>query len=124
MIFFLVMKRSTALHVDRYHITVAVFMQELVKLLSSVSILTILAGSVLEPLWKLWRLRRRMIVLIVPCICYTGQNNLLYVGVQFLPAAVAQPITAISKRRTDSGRVGPKRAKSFPPVNCMLLGAE
>ena len=92
---FLVMKRSTALHVDRYHITVAVFMQELVKLLLSVSILTILAGSVLEPLWKLWRLRRRMIVLIVPCICYTGQNNLLYVGVQFLPAAVAQVLVQL-----------------------------
>jgi len=87
---FLVMKQSTSLHADKYHTTVAVFMQEVVKLLSCLAILIINKRSVGAPIMELWGLRREMLVLCIPAICYTGQNNLLYVGVSYLPAAVAQ----------------------------------
>jgi UDP-sugar transporter A1/2/3 len=87
---FLVMKMSTSLHADHYYTTVAVLMQEVVKLV--VSLVCIMAGesAVCAPLRRMWGLRRQMLVLLVPCICYIGQNNLLYVGVANLPAAVAQ----------------------------------
>jgi len=87
---FLVMKHSTALHDDHYHTTVAVLMQEIFKLIISITLIVTSAGGFVEPLEKLWGLRRQALVLAIPAVCYTGQNNLLYVGVTYLPAAVAQ----------------------------------
>lgn len=87
---FLVMKQSTSLHDDHYHTTVAVLMQEILKLLSCLIMLIFSAKSLVEPLSTLWTLRSKMMPLIIPAVCYTGQNNLLYLGVSCLPAAVAQ----------------------------------
>jgi len=87
---FLVMKSSTSLHEEHYHTTVAVLMQEIVKLSTCLLLLAISARSVAGPVLQLWELRRNMLGLLIPVLAYTGQNNLLYVGVSRLPAAVAQ----------------------------------
>ena len=84
------MKKSTSQHSDHYYSTVAVFLQEILKLVSCLLVLCIQHRSLVTPVHKLWGMRRAMLSLLVPALCYTGQNNLLYVGVSFLPAAVAQ----------------------------------
>jgi len=89
---FLVMKYSRSMHADVYHPTVTVFVTELVKFVIALTMVLVneREQGVFAALRKLVSQRQLLLVLAVPAICFTGQNNLLFVGVSNLSAAAVQ----------------------------------
>ena len=93
---FLVMRYSRSMHEDQYHPTVTVFVTELVKFTIALSMVIFTERKnglgIRASFHKLHSQSRLLYTLAVPALCFTGQNNLLYVGVSYLSAAAAQVI--------------------------------
>lgn len=89
---FLAMRYSRLMHEDHYHPTVAVFVTELVKFAIALGMVLIMErkNGMCAGFRKLIRQRSILYTLAVPALCFTGQNNLLFVGVSYLPAASVQ----------------------------------
>lgn len=89
---FLVMRYSRSMHPDQYVSTVAVFMTENVKLCIAFTMVQFVERKQ-GACGGFRRLRGQLHLLstlAVPALCYTVQNNLLFVAVSYLSAAAAQ----------------------------------
>ena len=89
---FLVMRASRTMHEDQYHPTVTVFVTELVKFVIALGMVIVLnrRDGVRAAFRRLKGQAGMLFTLAVPALCFTGQNNLLFVGVSYLSAAGAQ----------------------------------
>ena len=91
---FLVMRYSRAMHEDSYHPTVTVFVTELLKF--TIALVMVVYShrkkGATAGLRKLFGQKRLLYTLAIPAFCFTGQNNLIFVGVSYLSAAAAQVI--------------------------------
>ena len=89
---FLVMRHSRSMHDDQYHPMVAVFVAELIKLGTAFMMVTLTECSQgpFAGIRKLCGQAYLLFTLAVPALCFTMQNNLLFVGVSYLSAAATQ----------------------------------
>ena len=92
---FLIMRFATVAHPDdHFHSTVVVVVVELAKLLICYVLMAAEHESgAVGPLQELWTSRRSLRELTLPALCYTGQNNLLFVAVSFLSASASQVLS-------------------------------
>ena len=92
---FLIMRFATVAHPDdHFHSTVVVVVVELAKLLICYVLMAAEHESgAVGPLQELWKSRRSLRELTLPALCYTGQNNLLFVAVSFLSASASQVLS-------------------------------
>ena len=92
---FLIMRFASVAHPDDHcHSTVVVVVIELTKLLICYVLMAAEHESgAVGALQELWTSRRSLRELTLPALCYTGQNNLLFVAVSFLSASASQVLS-------------------------------
>ena len=96
---FLTMRQTAVAHPpdDHYHSTVVVVVIEVTKFLICYLLLAVKYDTpramLVGPLLELRQGRQALYELSLPALCYTGQNNLLFVAVSFLSASASQVLT-------------------------------
>ena len=125
---FITMRHTKTAHADQYSASVAVMVVEVVKLVAAYIFYAIELGggpvaAVRNAASELWASRRDMLLLGVPAVCYTLQQNLLFLAATHLSAPALQATTQSKQLFTAILAINLLKQKFSPVQWCTLRGS-